>query len=213
MANQDWFRRQVWSAGDERDFFARLGRSRTQFHKAQYLRIQASVLADTDDDSLIRTALALLQKLFAEFPEPSQLPLAYIQAAKCYERLADLPKATEQFRLALVAEARIPTIDSRASIEFPWFVVCHGLSNLHDEAVAVLDTADLVFPVQRFKAAAVRAFVANGRGQAASAAEHAREALDAAETRRSPFSRHPSMGLVGQEYRSMVERLGKIAAV
>jgi hypothetical protein len=44
MSSDDWYRNQTWSEDIEAAFNAKLARSRSQ--KAQYLRIQGSILKD-----------------------------------------------------------------------------------------------------------------------------------------------------------------------
>jgi tetratricopeptide (TPR) repeat protein len=212
MARDDWFRRKTWTDGDSKDFFARLHRCRTPFHKAQYLRIQALTLAEADKESLLAPALALLQKLFSEFPDSSQLASAHLQAARCYDRLGDSPESIKHFRLSLDAHARFPNMDPGTALEFPWFIVERKITSLYTEALTILDSAHQAFPVQYFKSAAIRAFVAESQNDIPTAARYAREAIEVSGTTRSQFRYHQSLGLVGKEYASHIKRLDRIAA-
>jgi len=212
MGNDDWFRRTTWSEQDQREFFTRLARSRGTFHKSQYLRLQALSLTGTGSEPLIRVALALLQRLVAEYPDPSQLEQAHLQAARCHEQLADLDHAVEHFRLAHRAHSGYPNSDAGTALEFSWFIVEHRLADLYAEALEVLQAAHVAFPVQSFKAAAVRAFVAESRDDPQSARMHALEALEAAGLKKSPFRYHRSLGLVGEEYELAIQRLNELAA-
>jgi len=81
LPKADWFRRSTWTAQDEADFQANLGRSRSIFHKEQYLRIQAARLAAVGSEPLIEAALRLLDQLISQFPHDSQLALAFQQRA------------------------------------------------------------------------------------------------------------------------------------
>jgi tetratricopeptide (TPR) repeat protein len=211
MGKDEWFRRTTWSVEDERAFFNRLARSRGLFHKSQYVRIQALSLAETRHANLVRVALDLLSKLFAEFPDQSQLASAHLLAAQCHEQLGNYAAAIEQFRLALRAQAAFPGIDPGTALEFPWFIITHGLSESYEEALQVLATAHIAFPVQVFKAAAIRSFVAAFRRDHIGASRYATEALQAAQLTESPFRYHRSLGLVEDAYQSIVERLGKLA--
>ncbi len=82
MAN-DWFRKTTGSEADQADFFVRLKRCRTAYNKAQCLRIQASHLEGIGSHEMLRASLELLDKLFAEFPEQTQLASVYSQKASC----------------------------------------------------------------------------------------------------------------------------------
>jgi hypothetical protein len=210
IAAHDWFRRTTWSKEDEIEFFVRLGRSRTPFHKAQYLRIQALSLAESGSDSLLRVALSLLDRLLTEFPVRTEVASAHLQAAQCQARLGCLPEAVEQFRLSLAAQARLPNVDPGTALEFSWFIVQHQLTEMYDEALSVLATAHIAFPVQAFKAAAARAVIAEFRHDFEAAATNARAAIAAADLAESPFRYHKGLGLVGEQYRLVIERMNSL---
>lgn len=215
MPKDEWFRRTSWSHADEEAFWARLARSRGVSNKAQYLRIQAHTLAETHEDALVRVALRLLERLLADFPEPFQLAASYQQAAQCHEHFGELEQAIRYFRLALDAVRRHRGLDAGTALEFPWFIIEHRLIDLYDEAIITLGSvqdAHLVWPVAVFKMAAIRAMVANARGDHQSAAARAREALDAAHLEKSPFRYHRELGLVGEKYRRMIDLLTRMAA-
>jgi tetratricopeptide (TPR) repeat protein len=212
LSRDGWFRKRTWSPEDQTEFHARLARSRDGRNKAQYLRIQASELASTGDIKLTRAALTLLGTLFSDFPDALQLGCAHLLAAECYARLGDFDSAVDHYRRSLTAQVAVPNVDPGTALEFPWFIASHHLSDLHDEALAVLDRAHLAFPVQKFKAAAVRALVAEHRGDALAAARHASEALEAANARQSGFAYHQSLGLVGQAHEGMLVHLRRLAA-
>ena len=96
--------------------------------------------------------------------------------------------------------------------EFPWFIASHRLSNFYEEALRVLDRADLAFPVQKFKAGAIRALIAEHHGDTAAAARYAAEAVEAANVRESGFAYHRDFGLVGQEHHAMLAHLRGLTA-
>jgi|GEM_PF-2286807 len=212
MPSRDWFRHTTWTPRDEREFSARLARSRSSFHTAQYLRIQAITLAEVGGKTRTAAALRLLQRLFAEFPDASQLESAHLQAALIYEQMGNEAAAVEHFRLALRAKAAFPNGDAGTSLEFPWFIARHDLSAHFVEALEVLKSAHLAFPVQVFKSAAIRATVAQFHGDHVGASRFAHEALEAASVEKSPFRYHSSLGLVGGEYESTIRKLRKLAA-
>jgi len=159
----------------------------------------------------VQVALDLLQKLFDEFPDPSQLSSAHLQAAQCYEQLGCIPQAIEHFQRSLDAQALYPNLDPGTALEYPWFVVMHDLKDHYRAALEILDKAHLAFPVQLFKAAAVRAFIAHSNRDGL-ATQHATEALAAAGLEQSQFRYHRNLGLVGERYASQIERLRAIAA-
>lgn len=207
MAGEDWFRKTSWSRDDERAFFLQLRELRGAAKNAQLLRIQAYTLARTREERWIRAALGLLALLFDRYPDPSELAAAHLLAAQCHDALGEIELALSHFRASLRAQAGEPGFDPGGAFELAWFVASRKLSQLYDEALRELDRVHPDSPLQRFKAAAVRAFVAESRGEAAAAAEHAREALAAAAKKPSRFRIRGKQGLVGPEYQPVVEQL------
>lgn len=211
MSRHDWYRRTTWTNNDQIEFFDRFKRSRGSSNKCQYLRIQALYLAQTKTSSLSLVALELLHMLFKEYPLPSELASAHLQAAHCYEQLGDNQQALHEFDLALQAQAAFPNCDPGTRIEYPWFVALNGLTERFASAIEVLETAHVAFPVQQFKVSAAKAFIAHKRGLA-DATRYAKEAFFAAATSESQFRFHRNLGLVGDEYRPILERLHEITA-
>lgn len=163
MAQDEWFRKTTWNDSDAQEFSARLVRSRSKFHKSQYLRVQAYTLAQTGSEKHAHAALELLNRLFEEFPEPSELSLAHLHAAQCHEQLGNLAKTVKHLELSLAAQGNYPNRDSGVSLEYPWFVARHKLADHYAAAKETLRGAKLVFPVAAFKAAAACALIAQAQ--------------------------------------------------
>lgn len=67
MASGDWFRRTTWTPREEAEFEQKLSRSRGQ--RSEYLRLQASTLADTAEPANARTAIELAERYLRENPD------------------------------------------------------------------------------------------------------------------------------------------------
>jgi tetratricopeptide (TPR) repeat protein len=213
MSRHDWYRQSEWSDVQAAAFFQRLGRSRTAFHRAQYLRIQALTLAGTGQRDKLKVALELLERIFQEYPDEFDVPLAYLEAGRCYDELGNIEAATHYFERAFAEQTRQRNLDTGVAHEYPWFIVRRGLIDLYGRALEVLSNAEPVFPYQRFQVSASRALIAAHRRELAAARASARAALDAASLRRSPFARHPDVGLVDRErYHEWLERLEALAS-
>jgi tetratricopeptide (TPR) repeat protein len=212
MTRDDWFRRTTWSATDRAEFFARLERSRTSFHKAQYLRLQALALAST---GLHAAAIELLDHLFVEYSEPSQLAQAHLQKAECLAQLNQPNDAVEEFRASLQAERDFPNVRTQSWLEFPLFIVRRELTDLYSEALAIveefLSESCLTFPLQRYQYSTVRALIAGAQGDSGTAGHFAKLALSAEAERYSGFGRHPAVGLVKIIDHEIHERLSALA--
>ncbi|HXX46746.1 MAG TPA: hypothetical protein VEN47_00870 [Myxococcota bacterium] len=207
MPPEEWFRKTSWSREDEREFFMHLREVRGAAKNAQLLRLQAYSLARTRQERWIRAALGLLQLLFDRYPDPSELASAHLLAAQCHDALGEVEPALSHFRASLRAQSAEPGFDPGSAFELAWFVASRKLGALYDEALRELERVRPDSPLQRFKAAAVRAFVAESRGESRAAAEHAREALAAAAKKPSRFRIRGRQGLVGPEYQPVVEQL------
>lgn len=212
MGTEDWYRRAAWSEQDQQQFFDRIDRSRGTYHKAQYVRIQASYLEATGDPALVRSALGLLDMMLAKWPDPSQVAQAHYQRGTCYVRLDEPMHAVGCFREALNAERTYPSARTQAAIELAWLTGTRQLSEHYDEAVAALAGIDLVFPVDRFKAHGAQALILSATGQKGAAIAHARQAVEAAAATDSGFRYHRHVGLVGDAYAHVAEGLHGLAA-
>ncbi|MCO6510375.1 MAG: hypothetical protein J5I65_06245 [Aridibacter famidurans] len=192
--NDDWYRRKTWTETDQEEFFARLKRSRGQFHKAQYLRIQAGYLEEVEPSA----SLELLQRVVSEFPEPSELAQTHLQMAHCYALLSEPDEAVRSFRKALAQEEELTSVETQAYLDFPMFVVLGNLTELFSEVQDVLarHSSRLMFPLDHFQYNMCLAFILEHNGDKAGAAQHARAALAAASKEHSGFRYHPNVGLV-----------------
>ena len=210
MAN-DWYTRTTWSEADQADFFARLKRSRTSYHKAQYLHIQARELVKV---GLLKEALTLMDKMLAEYPEPFYLAQVLSQKAGSLAKLGDLEQAIVYYRRAFDVERQPRSHRALTLYEFGIFVVENKLTQLYDEALAVLDEMKLPgtqFPSDIYKSNGIRAIITAHKGETKSAGEFAQVALEAASKENSGFSHHPKFGLVKDQESKFYETIEAIA--
>ena len=213
MSKVEWFRRTSWTSDDQAEFASRLRRVRTPFKRAQYLRIQALHLQEVGEGELTCAALGLLDRLLAEDPEPTQLSAAHMQRAECLVDLGRPEEALEAYRCAFEAQRREPNWRNSAYLGFGELVIALRRRELMHEASAVLDEfgGDEVFPIDRYRAGAIRALIAEEQGSQATAREWARSALTAAAATESPFRRHRKLGLVRSIEPEVFEHLKRLA--
>jgi tetratricopeptide (TPR) repeat protein len=117
MAKDDWFRRSTWTTQGQADFTTRLRRSRTAYHKSQYLRIQAKHLQDVGTEPMLHSAVELLDQLVSSFPDPSQLSLALLQRAQCLVDLGKFEDAIASFRRSFEACRAAPRLRNLAYLD------------------------------------------------------------------------------------------------
>lgn len=207
----EWFRKTTWSDADQKDFWTHHKRARA-YGKAQYLRIQASHLAGTKQPELRAVALTLLNLMITEFPERTELSCALGQRAAIHETENRIDAAVTDYRSAISQERAFPNARTYAWLDFGWLVVTSSLDHLYDEALAVLNERqnDVCFPVDRFRMNAIRSIVASEREDRQQACVFAKAAIDAATQTNSGFQHHPKLGLVGEKYGSVLNRLREI---
>ena len=195
----DWYRKETWSAADKADFETRLKRSRGTYNKSQYLRIQAHHLQHATPP-LYSAALELLDRVFNEFRDDSQIASAYLQKAQCILATGDFSAAIPYYREGLKFELEHPKCRTSAWLEFPWQIATERRDDLYDEALTILQqqTCSLFLPVDVYRINLVRAIIATHKGQHDVARSCAEAAKQASEAKTSGLSYHKNLGVVSK---------------
>jgi tetratricopeptide (TPR) repeat protein len=214
MGRRDWFRNETWTAADKSQFFERLARSRTTFHKAQYLRIQAVHLERTGDKELVHEALGLLDLILSQYPEPFELATVHWQRATCLQFLGRVDESMTAYRDALTQQrSGRGAVPGGASLDYAHLIFKLGRSDLFDEALSVLDGSggDELLPLDRYRSGMIRAFIYEFRGDLSKAALFARAALSASSETESVFRYHRDLGVVREIDPEVQRRLWELA--
>lgn len=213
MANE-WYRKTSWIKEDQDDFSARLRRCRSDYARAQYLRIQASHLQLLATPEMYKWALVLLERILNDFPDQSQLAMTHFQKAECFEGLGEPRRALELYRCALQAEREFRNRKTNAWLEFGWLVIRCGFSDVYAETLAILDEfkGPLMFPVTCFKFFGILAIISDHNFDVVAAKDFAAKALTAASKNDSGFRYHPTVGLVKNPDEKIISHLQRIAA-
>lgn len=208
----DWYRRQTWTPKDREDFFARLRRSRTAFHKAQYARIQAYTLLTTRTQEAYQSALELLDIILAEWPSNAQLASVFHHRAECFAGLGNLPRAVESYRQVFQTQRVQKRELTMAHLDFGWLAITTPLPEHYDEVLAVLcEFHRDMFPVDRYCSSAIQAIILDAKGRHTQARSYASIALEAAEARHSGFRYHAKLGLVKSPDQQIYQKLKFLA--
>ena len=201
--DKDWFRSSSWDPEIAAAFEARLKRSRTAFHRAQYLRIQASHLVSQDDPALRETGRQLLRRVVDEYG-----------ATEEFEAL----RAREQLGFSLAAENRdeeaeellrgvmkdVTTRSAQRSgtthlteLALAELLLRRATPADLEEAWHLLEVASTQVPTflrdQVLRLLVCRSRVAAAMGRS-DAAEFAAAALEVANETQPALSRHPDIG-------------------
>lgn len=195
--SDEWFRRRTWTESDRAEFFTRLARSRSSFHKAQYARIQAFELHRA---GYAHAALELLDKIVESWMADAQRASVHHQRAECLRDLGRDADALEAYRETFAEQRVERSYLTNAHVEFAWWVAVTGKSELFEEAISVLEEfsrhGSIAFPAAVYLAEGARALIHHARGDSESATAHARRALGAAEAKESGLRYHQNVGLV-----------------
>ena len=206
MTSEDWYRNKEWSKEVEAQFFAKLKRAR---RKEQYLRIQASTIARNNPD----VALMLLEQYFS-LDDDFDHAQAYCDMASAFLAKGEVQKAVQSYGKALEREAEFPKLKTDAYILYPLNIVENKLDNLYQSANEILEAHQdrLMFPIDYFRWHAAKAIIAADLGDNELASSHATRALEAAQIKKSGFRFHQNLGLVGKEFKGVVDELRAIHA-
>lgn len=197
----EWFRNSTWNEAIERAFDEKLRRARG---KEQYLRIQACTLARSHPE----VALKLLDRYF-ELPNDFDHAEAHVDRATALLALGRVNDAIPSYEAALAREAVFPSVQTQARLDLPYLIATHGIRMQYDRALQLLQIHEtpLMFPVDRFRWHAARALIAGDSQSPSVARLHAGRALEAVACEHSGFHYHPSIGLVSEQYDSVIRKL------
>ncbi len=207
MGRHDWYRNRDWSAEIEGRFLAQLKRARSS--KAQYLRIQAGILAKSHPN----TALQLLDQYFSTGDEFERAQ-AYFDQGTAFCALGDIEQAVAAFERALSRELEYPGVYSEACIELPFLVATTGQTEKYQRALKILGQSRnrLLFPTHVFKWHAANSLISASIGDVDQARLHAQAALEIASLEHSGLRHHPLLGLVGPRYEELRQHLERAGA-
>jgi tetratricopeptide (TPR) repeat protein len=207
--SDDWYRRTTWTQTDEDEFFARLNRSRGQFHKAQYLRIQAHYLQKEFPEE----ALKLLELIIEEYPEPFELSSTYLQKAQCLVAINQKLESLLWFRKVLESEEKNKGVQTTGYLDYPTFIVSEEMEDLYPEAKSILTkyVDRLMFPVDRYRWNMAMAIIEWNENNRSEASKFAALAIEASSEEKSGFRYHPNIGLVKSQDKRIQKLLNKIS--
>ena len=211
MAEYDWYSRKTWTESDQADYFARLKRSRTQYHKAQYLWVQARELHKV---GLSHEAVSLLDKMVGEFPDTFWLSTVWILKAEILSGFGEIDGAIVCYRQALAAERERPNHQTGAIFRFGVLATENQLTKLYDEVLTFLKREKeigLEWPARVYSKNGTLAIIADYKGQKAKAKKHALIAIKAANQDDTGIRYHRKFGLVTKKKTKFHKAIESIA--
>ena len=99
-----WYKSSDWSQDAQKIFEEKLRRIKSNYRKAQCMRIKAGYLSEIHNSNYHANAINLLNRSMKEYPEGSDR--AYEQLGKIYEADGDLQQAEMCYRMAIKYEQK-----------------------------------------------------------------------------------------------------------
>lgn len=191
--SESWYRNTEWTPQIEAAFNAKLARSRGQ--KAQYLRIQGSILVSRHPEA----ALELLHRCI-ELEDEMTLAAAHQDAAHSHYRMGDLELALRSLEAAIEQQEVLPIAKAEAPYDYCMLVALHGFDERYDKALALIaQIGSGPFPLTNFKAQAANSIILWERGRREEAKAAARLALEAEAVEHGWILGHPDVGRVPKD--------------
>jgi tetratricopeptide (TPR) repeat protein len=153
-------------------------------------------------------ALDLLDRYFS-LKDDFDHAQAHVDRATALLALGRVHEAIESYNAALTREAEFPNLQTRAYLDLPYLIATRGIREEYGHAMRLLEKhkGRLMFPVDHFLWHSAVALIAAENHDADAARAHARYALDAAVLENSGFRYHPTVGLVTEQYNSLIQKL------
>jgi len=212
VSRDDWYRSETWDDSTQEAFEARLSRSRTAFHRAQYLRIQGLTLTVTNRRRETAAGRALLDRVITDFPgEVMEVAGAHYALAQSF--IESDPRAAIQHLRACLALEQGRSFSHRTELVLAETLLEDDPTEGTLEEVAdLLNTAEseAFFHVEAWRIAVARARLYSKQGDTLGAATQARRALDLLADNTPKLRRHPDVGLIEPD-RKTVKEMRKLA--
>lgn len=203
MPRDDWHRNTEWAPETQEAFWSRWRRSRTGFHKAQYLKIQGSVLAGQRDPEIAAVGRELLRQVIRDFPQET------MQVGGSWNALGSSLEKHQQFNEAVVAyhtcmdvfDRYTGNVDTGADVALAYLVAAealweHALLAKRYICSRLDKEGSNPFPLHWFRLFASSALIAAYEGDRQLAKSSAREAIEAAQIERTKLRYHSEFGVV-----------------
>jgi len=197
----EWYRRKTWTKLDEEEFFVKLARARKD-GRAQYLKIQAIELVDTNDNKLLKVAESLLKKMLEEYPEDRFNKSSALKTlGDIYNETGKEDSAIEYYKMAIDFEKIYPNVQTGAYLNYGELIVKSKRVSQYEDVEKILlgRYSSLAFPIQNFKVNSILSFINNYNGKKDIAKHYAELADQNANEKTSGFHYHKELGLVNDK--------------
>ncbi len=203
MGNIEWYRKTSWTENDRADFFIHLNRCRKE-NRAQYLRIQAYHLSETNQSREISAAYDLVNLALKEEKFKFEHAGLFEFKADCLNKLGHIREAEECFNLAIQELKKNSQYDLITPFSFGLFVIQHKIKRLYRKAILVIEEfinleTTLIIPSTIYFYYGIKAIIYYRTVRRKKGKEFAKIAIEASKLSYSGLPRHPDIGLVTEK--------------
>ena len=203
MATDNWYLNKTWDTEIEANFELRLKRSRGSFHKAQYLRIQAACLLESDEKTTQLIGISLMERLIVEFPtEEFSTIFGQEQLGDYFLKEGDFDNSERYFRIVAdyyeTKKTRSGT-SGKADLKLVKTFLTAGKSEKLQEAYSICmnyPKDELMFNDDIFYYAELTAHICDKLNKKEEAKYFAKSAIEISKITEPQFYRHKTIGLV-----------------
>jgi len=157
-------------------------------------------LIGTGESKKISAGTTVLHHSIENWPEITELAMAYFALADAYWKLNKINDAQSWFEKCLSQERDFPNVRTQAASTYPEFIVLNSLKPSYNKALELVERTvnsdGLVFTDQRFTYHAVRSIIFNEYGKIEEARKEAQAALELSKVANSGLRYHQKVGLV-----------------
>jgi tetratricopeptide (TPR) repeat protein len=218
MSKDDWYRNTKWNDQVESEFEARLKRSRGNSNKAQYLRIQASYLLDSQKPENQKKGIQLMERVIDDYPEETFSTIhGHEQLGDYYLKNGNFKEAERHFRIVTDhyhSNTRSGTT-GLADLKLGETILLSDQEDKFQEAYELSTSkfnetgGDLLMNDQKFYYATLMANLCLRMGQIDEASEYANSALQLSTIAEPQFNRHKTVGIINAD-KNAIDRLKRI---
>lgn len=205
MNKHQWYRNTDWTQKIQEEFEARLAKSRSDYNKAQYLRIQGYYLQSSPDPDIRKVGRDFYLRVISEFPEQdSQVSEALIGLAQSYENENDVANAEKYYRDSIDYDKELRQKNERiiqSYLLLPELIIKNKRSDQYEEALDMLTRWNgikiMPFHDIQYRYCLAIARLATRLGFKQEAVFYASKALELNEIGKTPqLSGRPTIGIV-----------------
>lgn len=194
----EWYRRKSWTKKDKEEFFNHLNRAR-KYNRAQYLKVQAIELIDTNDPDLLEVAKALLIQMLDEYPgENIEISPALKALGDIYRKQNQIEKSLKFYKKSIDFEEIYPNVRTQSYLEYSELIIKTEKTDKYDfvKEIILKRLNSLIFPLEKYKTALILSIIYKKENDIKSAKIYKNIAEENANKETSGLQYHKYLGVV-----------------